>query len=287
MKVLLSLFLGLVLLLPISTSSTEAGRPCNKGHPENCPTPTPTLTATPTPLPTPTPISTPVVTPVPTPTGWTLLVNDQFDSGGIPSHWFLYDGPYGSYNPGSCAKPSHATVVNGYLRMLMSYESTGTCGATWYSAGLGLGGYSSIDARITTRFRLVHNGILSHFNIPMRWPDNDASWPAAGEENYCEGAGNSCSTYLHYGANNSQILRENYITGLDQWHTFQAVRLNHIVNIFLDGVLLWTYNGNSTTLPDTLKHVVLQQECPVGNCPQGTTGSDEVQIDWIMVEVPS
>jgi hypothetical protein len=52
---------------------------------------------------------------------------------------------------------------------------------------------------------------------------------------------------------------------------------------------VWTYYGSATTLPATLKAAVLQQECPplrVGGCPTGTTGYEEIQIDWITIENP-
>jgi hypothetical protein len=214
-----------------------------------------------------------------------MVVNDQF-SAGLPTHWSAYNGPYGSYNPGSCASPGQVTVSGGLLHMLMSHQSTGVCGAGWYSGGLGLAGFSSVDARVSVRFRVVDNGISSHFIIPMRWPDNDASWPSAGEEDYCEGTATSCSTYLHYGSTNAQIYHEGYLTGLDQWHTLQTVRRDHVVRMYLDGALVWTYTGSSTTLPDSLKHVVLQQECQSG-CPSGSSGSEDIQIDWITIEVPS
>jgi hypothetical protein len=173
--------------------------------------------------------------------------------------------------------------------MVMSYEASGNCGPGWYSAGLGLAGFSTVDARITVRFRVVNNGITSHYIIPMRWPDADGSWPAGGEEDYCEGVGTTCSTYLHYSSSNSQIYHERYITGLSQWHTLQTVRRDHVVSMYLDGALLWAYTGSSSTLPDTLKHVVLQQECAydAGGCPSGTSGSEDIQIDWITLEVPS
>jgi hypothetical protein len=48
---------------------------------------------------------------------------------------------------------------------------------------------------------------------------------------------------------------------------------------------VWTFSGDATTLPDTLKHVVLQQECQ-SSCPSGTTGSEDIQIDWITVDNP-
>lgn len=54
----------------LSADANAKAAPCNKGHPENCPspTPTPTLVATPTPTAVPTPTATPVPTPTPTPT---------------------------------------------------------------------------------------------------------------------------------------------------------------------------------------------------------------------------
>jgi hypothetical protein len=61
-----------------------------------------------------------------------------------------------------------------------------------------------------------------------------------------------------------------------------------VVTAFIDNMTtpVWTFTGNSTTLPDTLKHVVLQQECH-SSCPAGTAGSEDIQIDWITVENPA
>jgi len=216
------------------------------------------------------------------------VVNDQFNSGGLPSHWHSYDGPYGS-GPQNCAIPSHAVVSGGYLHLLMSYESSHDlpCGPGWYTAGLALSGYSSVDQRVTVRFRIVDSGVAGHFIIPMRWPDINSSWPAAGEEDYCESdVATGCTTFLHYGASNSRRY-QSYVVNLTQWHTLRFQRLNHVVTAFIDNMTtpVWTFTGNSTSLPSTLKHVVLQQECH-SSCPTGTAGSEDIQIDWITVENP-
>jgi hypothetical protein len=216
------------------------------------------------------------------------VVNDQFDSGGLPTRWHSYDGPYGS-GPGNCAIPSHAVVSGGYLHLTMSYETSSSlpCGAGWYTAGLALRGYSSVDQQVTVRFRVVDSGVAGHFIIPMRWPDNDSAWPAVGEEDFCEtDAATGCTTFLHYGANNSQK-QHSYGVDLTQWHTLRFQRLNHVVSAFIDNMTtpVWTFTGDSTTLPDTLKHVVLQQECH-SSCPTGTAGSEDIQIDWITVANP-
>jgi hypothetical protein len=273
-------------ILRISLPQTPSPTPTVK------PTPTPTLTPPPSPTPTatatssPTPTPTPIPTPTPSPSdGWVTAVDDQFDAGGLPSHWSAYDGPYGS-GVHNCAVPSHATVSGGSLHLLMAYEASGKCGAGWYTAGLKLTGFSNVDQRVTVRFRIVDNGVSGHRIIPMRWPDNDSSWPAAGEEDYCEGDPlTGCSSYLHYGANNQQVSHA-YVVDLSQWHTVQFTRRNHTVTAVIDGQTVWTYSGTATTLPDTMKHVVLQQECRTSGCPSGTSGTEDIQVDWIRVENP-
>jgi hypothetical protein len=245
------------------------------------PPPAPTATVA-RPRPTPVP-------PAPTqpPSGWVTVVKDQFNSSALPARWQSYDGPYGS-GPHNCAIPSHAVVSGGYLHLLMGYESSGPCGAGWYTAGLVLKGYSSVDQRVTVRFRIVDSGVAGHFIVPMRWPDDGVSWPAGGEEDFCESDTSAgCTTFLHYSSSNRQN-QHSYSVDLSQWHTLRFQRLDHVVSAFIDDMATptWTFSGDSKTLPDTLKHVVLQQECQ-SSCPAGTTGSEDIQIDWITVDNPA
>lgn len=305
MRHVLAIIVAIVLACLATVGNVQA-KPANfcQIHPTNpncvvptpTPTPVPTPTATPTPAPTPTPRPTPTVTPTPVPTptptatpppsGWTNVVDDEFNSGGVPAHWGLYNGPYGS-NAHNCAAPSQDVVSGGYLHLVMSYLPSGNCGAAWYTGGLRLNGFSTIDQRVTLRFRIVDSGVSAHYVIPMRWPDLDSSWPAGGEEDDCEGdVTTGCSSYFHYGSTNSQVSHP-YTFDLTQFHTFSMARLNHVMTATIDGTVVWTYSGTSTTLPDTLKHVVLQQECHGTGCPLGTTGSSEIQIDWITVDDPS
>jgi len=74
---------------------------------------------------------------------------------------------------------------------------------------------------------------------------------------------------------------------LSSWHTIRTERRNHVVKVYVDDLTMpvWTYAGSSSTLPDTLKHVLLQQECQ-SSCPGGTSGSEDIQVDWITVAVP-
>jgi hypothetical protein len=221
--------------------------------------------------------------------GWVNVVNDQFSSGGVPAHWSRYDGPYGSA-PHNCATPSHVSVSSGSMHLLMRHEAGGRCGAGWYTAGMMLDrAFASVDQRVTVRFRVVSGGVSGHHIIPMRFPPG-ARWPQGGEEDYCEGGGSSgCHTFLHYGDKASTQVLHRHAFDLSQWHTVRFERRNHVVKAYIDDLRtpVWTYRGSSRTLPDTKKQVVLQQECRPSGCPAGTTGTEDIQIDWITVDNPA
>jgi hypothetical protein len=218
--------------------------------------------------------------------GWVNVINDRFDSGGVPRHWSLYDDAYDE----NCATPAHVSVSGGFMHMLMRYETTGTCGASWYTAGMMLSKtYATIDQRVTVRFRVVDGGVTGHHIIPMRFPAT-ASWPQGGEEDYCEGSKRTgCSTFLHYGDTATTQIWQHHTFDLTQWHTVRFQRLNHVVKAYIDDLTtpVWTYRGTAATLPDTTKRVVLQQECRDSGCPDGTTGTEDIQIDWMTVDNPA
>jgi hypothetical protein len=221
--------------------------------------------------------------------GWVNVVNDQFSAGGVPAHWSRYDGPFGS-GPRNCATPSHVSVSGGSMHLLMRYEESGRCGAGWYSAGMMLDkAFASVDQRVTVRFRVVSDGVSGHHIIPMRFPPG-ARWPQGGEEDYCEGSGSSgCHTFLHYGDNATTQVLHRHGFDLRQWHTVRFQRRDHVVKAYIDNLRtpVWTYRGSSRTLPDTIKQVVLQQECRSSGCPAGTTDTEDIQIDWITVDNPA
>ena len=216
---------------------------------------------------------------------WRLVVDDRFDSGGVPAHWTKYSGRYGS-GPENCARPDHASVQGGSLRMVLRYRGAGDCGAGWYSAGLRLADrFDSVDQKISVRFRVVsYGGVVGHRIIPMRWP---ASTNAAdpGEEDFCEGSSvSSCMTFLHHDGDQEY---HQYGVDLTTWHTMTFARRNFTVRAYIDGVQRWLYRGSPDTLPATRKHPVLQQECQHDGCPGGTAGREVILIDWIRVWNPT
>lgn len=261
-------------------------------HGQHTPDTTTTTTTT-------TPTTTTTTSP-PSP-GWTNVVNDQFDSGGLPSHWLAYTSPYGSA-PRNCTSPTHDYVSGGDLHIVESYEPSRPAGANcpysagWYTGGLKLdpvAPYIANDQRVTVRYRIVSTGgVVSHHIIPMRWPTGITySYRMNnGEEDFPEtDTLTSARTFLHYVSSGSgqQTYSPVYSVDMTQWHTMRFTQLNHTVYAYFDDMSTpaWTYAGNSTTIPDVLRTTVLQQECShTSGCPTGTTGSEDIQIDWITID---
>jgi hypothetical protein len=186
-------------------------------------------------------------------------------------------------------------VSGGYLNMLMSYETSGACGAGWYTAGMmdSSTAGKSVDARITVRWRVQGTdltNVRSHRNIPMRWSSVDPWY--AGESDYCEGSSlTGCSTFLHHSDPTSVI--SNAYTGIDmtQWHTWRFEHTGYTVKAYIDDMTtpVWSYTGNATTVPAVPRRVVLQQECRTSGCPAASFAgqTETIQIDWITHEIPS
>jgi hypothetical protein len=240
--------------------------------------------------------STPGATATPThaaPPGWVTILDDEFNTPGVPSFWSLYNGSYGD-SAHNCAAPSQVQVPgDGYLHLKMQYLSSGICGPGWYTGGMQVSPtYSGVDQAITIRWRIVPSAdpgaVYSHRIIPMRWVD-DPNYPwYSGESNYCEGSAlGGCYTFLHYGPNSRQITN-GYLVDLTKWHTWRIEVRNHKVSVFIDNMTnpVWVYKGNETTTPDSVKRAVLQQECPLSGCPSAAYKSDveDIQIDWITIE---
>jgi hypothetical protein len=236
---------------------------------------------------------------------WTTVVNDQFDTAGLPAHWALYNSFWSNHKTTNCAAPSQVSVPgDGYLHILMQWKSS-TCAGTaftgWYSEGLRLNNSyvpSSNAARVTIRWRVVSNGVISHRVIPMRWPDSCSTSPmhACGEEDDCESTGTThCTTFLHYGAasGTDRQISHAYTVDLTHWHTWTFEQnTSQEMRTWLDGTLVWTCTArtspacNSTTIPTFNKHVVLDQECASAGqpCPARSSGTEDIEIDWITVE---
>ena len=219
---------------------------------------------------------------------WRNVVNDQFPAGSaVPRHWNRYDGPYGS-GERNCAAPGQVFVNSaGYLVLRESYRPTGKCGAGWYTGGMKIASaFQGVNQRITLRYRRV-GAVHSHRNIPMLWDSDDRYSSYQVETDFCEGeSATGCTTFLHYGPDSRQVYHP-YTVDQGAWHTYRFIIRDHRVRTYIDGRLVWDYQGTSVTVPDAWRRLVLQQECAYSGsntCPRGTTGQEQIQIDWIRLD---
>lgn len=301
--VLLGLCLGLCILSAgiILISTPDVFNQARNYHSLQAPTSS-TLTPAPKTTVMPMPTVAPTVTTPPAPSGWTTVLDDQFTSAGIPAHWDLYDGPYGS-GPHNCAAPSQDSAPgDGYLHLTMAYKTSGNCGAGWYTGGMMIAdNYKFAQQAVTVRWRIVPSTkptvVYAHFIIPMIYPDNDLptyDWYNA-EDDLCEGGeiNQGCYTFLHDGtaSDTSRQVYQQHSVDLTRWHTWRFEQKNGTLTVYLDNLTkpIWVMNQGTSVLPNAMRLVVLQQECPADACPPATHASEteDIQIDWITIQVPS
>lgn len=227
------------------------------------------------------------------PSGWTTILDDEFDTPGLPSHWLPYSGSY-TGDAVSCSSPTQVQVPgDGYLHLKMEYHDTGLCGHDWYTGGMQVAKqYGGVDQSITIRWRVIPSAdptiVRSTRIIPMRWVDDPNFAWYQGEADYCEGASLSgCYMYLHYGPNYQQITH-GYSVDLTQWHIFRIEQRNHQVSLYIDNLSkpVYVYKGNARTIPGASMRTVLQQSCNLTyGCPPKSYAGDveDIQIDYITI----
>jgi hypothetical protein len=246
--------------------------------------------------------------PPPADNGWTNVIDTDFASDGVlPAPWKAYNFA-NSLPGGGYYLASHVVVSGGIVNLVQKYEWSGPArnpyytsnGAGWYQGTIyaaGSGPWISVDHRTTVRMRVISNGVTSHRGLPMWWPESGNA-PIDGEEDFFESDGvwwppiggkEQPRSFFHYGASNSQVYWIWNPIDLSQWHTYRFERKAHKITIWVDDLTtpVWSQQYSSTELPDTPKHPIFQQENPNYLPPPGTTGSDEIQIDWIKVDTPS
>lgn len=181
----------------------------------------------------------------------------------------------------------------------MSYETVKPAGsicaynAGWYTGSVALqkvAPYAASDQRVTVRWRVVPNGVVSHRIVPMRWPADTTAPGVHGEEDWCEGHTNDqCYSFLHWTTSTGSTGTARggpYTIDLTQWHTMRSEKRGYTLRFFIDDMTtpVWTYTGNAQTLPTRPRVTVLQQECIITGCPTNRTGSEEIQVDFVSVD---
>lgn len=254
---------------------------------------------------------------------WTTTLDTDFIIDGVlPSPWQAYNFANGYGLQGGYYLPSHVVVAGGICTLLQGYETSGpargapyntTTGAGWYQGTMYASGVAVNEFRLTTRMRVVStNGVYSHRNLPLMW-NNVENWPHNGEEDIFESdplwnapdaQGRELPIgYFHfYNSTTTRVNTTGTVPGpdyvynyyprvdLSQWHVYRVQKVNHKISVWIDNMVtpVWTHQWTETELPSAVKHPVFQQENPNNSTPPaGTIGSEEIQIDWVRLDVPA
>jgi len=234
---------------------------------------------------------------------WRNVVDDRFTSIRIPAHWQLYRGPYKNW-PHNCTSPTHDYVSDGHLNIVEKYEAAKPArvpcpyGAGWYTGGLKIdpvAPYVGNDQRVTVRYRVVsRGGVVSNHIIPMRWPAGRKGVPDMnrGEEDFLDTHTLTGGHFLVYpGLHGGPRIRSSLLSiRMTRWHTFRLTQFSHTIYAYIDDMTtpVWSYHGDATTIPDVERTTVLQQECPHPHgCPRKTSGTEDIQVDWITIDTAS
>lgn len=234
------------------------------------------------------------VPPPPPEDTWTTIVDDQFDTPGLPAHWMTYNfaGIHGTYY-----LPSHVIVAgDGKLVLRNSWDASGPVGAGWYQGSIAIQRALRIepwvhrDQRITTRIRIVSvNGVLSHRNLPLRWPTTGTT---DGEEDLFENDGSltGWNQFLHWGVSPSvgTLSHAHVPVDMSQWHVLRFQRVGQEFTTWIDGVLTMQYTATTLQAPPTGgRTCVFQQERQAtGVPPVDQTGYEDIEIDYVTIENP-
>ncbi len=299
---------------PLNATATDSASPTDSAvasetasatvPPGGSPTATaavsPPFAALPPATPTATSRATPTATSAPAPAGWKTVLDDEFSGVGVPSHWGLYDGHYGSGPSNNCAAPSQDSAPgDGYLYLTMSYKTSGSCGAGWYEGGMMISDpYYYTAQAVSVRWRILPSKdpsiVRSHHIIPMLFPNDDKTyqWYNA-EDDLCEsGHQDGCDTFLHDGtaADTGSQVYNSYTIDLTQWHTWRFEQKDGTLIVYIDNMAtpVWKMTQGTSVLPNAVRSVALQQECPADACPPASYAgeTERLQIDWITIQVP-
>jgi licheninase len=200
------------------------------------------------------------------PSGWTTVISSaDFDGTSLDtSQWSAYDGT----KDGEIWNPAKCVVGGGYLTL--NADSGGQCGVSAITQHTY--GKFAVQARFLTPASTAFNPVF------LFWPQDDSSWPAAGEIDYVEcydATRQSFQSWNHYAdtsGNNATDYAGSYSVDMTQWRTYAIDWEPTFIKLYVDGVLWHTYTDHIESGP---MHAVFQID------QKGTAaGSSSVQIDY-------
>ncbi|HVW17237.1 MAG TPA: glycoside hydrolase family 16 protein, partial [Solirubrobacteraceae bacterium] len=213
------------------------------------------------------------------PAGWRLLFSDDFSGSSLnTSTWGAY-GPNWPGNGGNGLRDGSAVSVGGGVLTITARMVGNTLVSGAVASRLNF-----TYGRISFRARTDPDPSQATSGVVLLWPQLDASWPAAGEDDIYETGNNPTrswfSSFVHYGADNRQ-----YWFGHDadatQWHQMVMDWTPSAIRFYRDGVLEGTVT-DPAAIASTPHHLCIQLDAQA----QRMGASVRMQVDDVAVYGP-
>lgn len=212
------------------------------------------------------------------PSKWTQTGGDEFDGNSINNaKWIQYTGTNDS--TGENWTPSLCSVADGVLNLRGEAGRAGKlCGMSWLK--------NQTYGRWIIRARMPKPGNPQFALVSLLWPEDDSSWPQAGEVDYAEEYDANrafIQGWLHYGEHDSQLYTGKIPVDTSQWHTYGVEWEPDHVTFFIDNVV--TFKTTETrAIPTGPMHQTLQlnlnREYKEVDVPS------LLQVDWLHIYAP-
>jgi len=206
--------------------------------------------------------------------GYTRVYVNDFNSGGIPKGWTLFNGVPGG-DPGARFLPKHVTVKKGEL-VISAYRDP-SFHDRWATGGLCQCGAPQLYGAYFVRSRSTAVGPN---NVELLWPENN-QWPPEIDFNETPAAHQTTAT-VHWGFGNStQQWIKNPVNML-AWNTWGVVWTPTEILYTLNGHV-WGIITNPQAIPRLPMRLDFEQrtQCTVhAQCPKVPVA--QMQVDWVV-----
>lgn len=184
---------------------------------------------------------------------WKLDFEDNFNGTELDrSVWRCYDGP--GHNHHGLRKPEAFTVEDGNLVITACMKDS-----VVVSGGMAHAKGYLPPVKFEFRARCEADSTNCTSGVVLTWPDDD-KWPVHGEldifETLCNRQRHPLHSFLHYGADNSQIHFEYDVDGTE-WQEMVLEWYEDEILIYLNGELVGR-TDDPDIIPDWHHHICLQ-----------------------------
>lgn len=212
------------------------------------------------------------------PSKWTQTGGDEFNGSKIDNtKWIQYTGTNDStgenWTPSLCSESGGMLTLQG-----VAGPDGKLCGMAWLK--------DQTYGRWIIRARMLKPANPQFALVSLLWPENDSSWPAAGEVDYAEEYDPNrayIQGWLHYGKHDSQLYTGRIPVDTSQWHTYGVEWEPGHVSFFIDNVVTWE-TTETRAIPTGPMHQTLQlnlnREYKEVDVPS------VMQVDWLHIYAP-